>query len=200
LTALRPTWAGYAVGRPGPDLGTWEPVSGFEPLTCRLQEVRPSAPRALPAPIAQPGARMALPALGSSGWPFHDAFHATIPVESAWEVTPRVPTRRFRPGFLPSAGLAGRVLHSCAGPLVAVGVHDGRGIRGGGESPAHTRCCVPPWPTTPMRRSSWCSTWPTWPPAPYSRRGYDVAKVPRVLDSWMDEAVHGVQCPPGQTT
>ena len=28
--------------------------------------------------------------------------------------------------------------------------------------------------------------------------GYDVAKVLRVLDSWMDEAVHGVQCPPGQ--
>ena len=27
--------------------------------------------------------------------------------------------------------------------------------------------------------------------------GYGVAKVLRVLDSWMDEAVHGVQCPPG---
>ena len=29
--------------------------------------------------------------------------------------------------------------------------------------------------------------------------GYDVAKVLRVLDSWMDEAVHGVQRPPGRT-
>jgi hypothetical protein len=29
--------------------------------------------------------------------------------------------------------------------------------------------------------------------------GYDVAKVLRVLDSWMDEAVHGVQHPPGRT-
>jgi hypothetical protein len=29
--------------------------------------------------------------------------------------------------------------------------------------------------------------------------GYDIAKVLRVLDSWMDEAVHGVQCPPGRT-
>jgi hypothetical protein len=29
--------------------------------------------------------------------------------------------------------------------------------------------------------------------------GYDVAKVLRVLDSWMDEAVHGVQYPPGRT-
>ena len=28
--------------------------------------------------------------------------------------------------------------------------------------------------------------------------GYDVAKVLRVLDSWMDEAVQGVQCPPGR--
>jgi hypothetical protein len=30
--------------------------------------------------------------------------------------------------------------------------------------------------------------------------GYDAAKVLRVLDSWMDEAVHGVQCSPGRTT
>lgn len=29
--------------------------------------------------------------------------------------------------------------------------------------------------------------------------GYDIAKVLQVLDSWMDEAVHGVQCPPGRT-
>src|SRR5215467_12580030 len=54
-----------------------EPVSGFEPLTCRLQEVWPSAPCALPAQIVQPGARMALSTLGFSGWPFHATFHAT---------------------------------------------------------------------------------------------------------------------------
>ena len=29
--------------------------------------------------------------------------------------------------------------------------------------------------------------------------GYDVAKVLRVLDAWIDEAVHGVQFPPGRT-
>ena len=29
--------------------------------------------------------------------------------------------------------------------------------------------------------------------------GYDITKVLRVLDSWMDEAVHGVHCPPGRT-
>ena len=29
--------------------------------------------------------------------------------------------------------------------------------------------------------------------------GYDVAKVLQILDSWMDEAVHGVQSPSGRT-
>jgi hypothetical protein len=32
----------------------WEPVSGIEPLTCRLQEVRPRAPFELAAQMAQP--------------------------------------------------------------------------------------------------------------------------------------------------
>jgi hypothetical protein len=35
------------------NLLTWEPVSGFEPLTCRLQEVRPYALSVLTAAMAQ---------------------------------------------------------------------------------------------------------------------------------------------------
>jgi hypothetical protein len=35
LAALWPSWAYMLL--PGPGL-TWEPVSGFEPLTCRLQD------------------------------------------------------------------------------------------------------------------------------------------------------------------
>ena len=55
---------------------TWEPVSGIEPLTCRLQEVRPHAPYALAAPMAHVTASTALTALGLSGSPFHEPFHA----------------------------------------------------------------------------------------------------------------------------
>jgi len=54
----------------------WEPVSGFEPLTCRLQEVRPHAPHALAAPMARAIALTALAALGLSRAPFHETFHA----------------------------------------------------------------------------------------------------------------------------
>ena len=56
--------------------GTLEPVSGFEPLACRLQEVRPPAPYALAAPTAHVIALRALAALGLSGAPFHEPFHA----------------------------------------------------------------------------------------------------------------------------
>jgi hypothetical protein len=45
---------------------------------------------------------MALYTLEFSGWPFH----ATSPARSAREVTSRVPTRQFRPGFWLSAGIA----------------------------------------------------------------------------------------------
>ena len=55
---------------------TWEPVSGFEPLTCRLQEVRPRAPSTLAAAMARVIALMALAALGLSGATFHEPFHA----------------------------------------------------------------------------------------------------------------------------
>jgi hypothetical protein len=55
---------------------TWEPVSGFEPLTCRLQVVRPRAPNALAATMARATALMALVALGLSDASFHETFHA----------------------------------------------------------------------------------------------------------------------------
>jgi hypothetical protein len=42
---------------------TWEPVSGIEPLTCRLQEGWPHAARALAALMARLTALMALAAL-----------------------------------------------------------------------------------------------------------------------------------------
>ena len=53
-----------------------EPVSGFEPLTCRLQEVRPGAQRALAAPMAHVIALTAPAVLGLSSAPFHEPFHA----------------------------------------------------------------------------------------------------------------------------
>src|SRR5271155_1473975 len=53
----------------------WEPVSGFEPLTCRLQEVRPSARHALAAQITRIIALTALTTLGLSGTPVHEPVH-----------------------------------------------------------------------------------------------------------------------------
>jgi hypothetical protein len=55
---------------------TWEPVSGFEPLTCRLQEVRSQAAHALAAPMAQAIALTAPAALGLSSASSHEPFHA----------------------------------------------------------------------------------------------------------------------------
>lgn len=54
----------------------WEPVSGIEPLTCRLQEARPRAPYALAATMARLIALIALAALGFSDATFHEPFHA----------------------------------------------------------------------------------------------------------------------------
>ena len=59
---------------------TWEPVSGFEPLTCRLQEVRPRTPGALAAPMTRVIALMALTALGLSGAPVHEPVHSRGPM------------------------------------------------------------------------------------------------------------------------
>jgi hypothetical protein len=61
---------------------TWEPVSGIEPLTCRLQEARPCATRALAAQAARVIALMALAALGLSGEPVHEPVHARGPAPS----------------------------------------------------------------------------------------------------------------------
>jgi len=51
-------------------------VSGIEPLTCRLQEVRPRAPSALAALTAHVIALIALAALGLPRAPFHETFYA----------------------------------------------------------------------------------------------------------------------------
>jgi hypothetical protein len=53
-----------------------EPVSGFEPLTCRLQELRPHAPYALAAPMTHVIALTALAALGLSRASSHEPSHA----------------------------------------------------------------------------------------------------------------------------
>ena len=53
----------------------WEPVSGFEPLASRLQEVRPHAPRALAAPVPRVMALTAIAALELSCASFHEPFH-----------------------------------------------------------------------------------------------------------------------------
>ena len=81
---------GYSFHRPGPrsterkkithlTCRFTEPVSGIEPLTCRLQEVWPCARCALPARMTRVIALTALAALGSSGAPFHEPFHAEGP-------------------------------------------------------------------------------------------------------------------------
>jgi hypothetical protein len=57
-------------------LAAREPVSGIEPLTCRLQESRPRALYALAAPMTHVIALTALTALGLSRAPFHEPFHA----------------------------------------------------------------------------------------------------------------------------
>ena len=106
-------------------------------------------------------------------------------------------------------------LDSCAGPQAVVGVHHGRGIRGRGESTAHTRLRVLRAAVAQdadaavllvdQARKAGNLDLLVFNVAHVAARamlgaeGYDVAKVLRVLDSWMDEAVHGVQCPPGRT-
>jgi hypothetical protein len=82
--------------------------SGHDRRTCGCagQEAWSPATRALPAQIAQPGARMALSTLEFSGSPFHATFHGRSPAGSAWEVDSRVSTRQSRPGSLLSAGIA----------------------------------------------------------------------------------------------
>ena len=54
---------------------TWEPVSGFEPLACRLQELRPRAPCTLAAQMARAIALIARAALGLTEAPVHEPVH-----------------------------------------------------------------------------------------------------------------------------
>jgi hypothetical protein len=53
-----------------------EPVSGIEPLTCRLQEACSQALGPLPAPMPQQRATAALKTTRFPGDSFHDPFHA----------------------------------------------------------------------------------------------------------------------------
>ena len=53
-----------------------EPVSGFEPLTCRLHEACSQALGPLAAPMPHESATIAPRTLGLSAPPFHDPFHA----------------------------------------------------------------------------------------------------------------------------
>jgi hypothetical protein len=57
-------------------------VSGFEPLTCRLQEACSRAVWPLPAPMPHESATTAPRALGLSAPPFHDPFHACLPAQA----------------------------------------------------------------------------------------------------------------------
>ncbi len=73
-----------------------EPVSGFEPLACRLQEARPSARSARPARIPQAGAAMALISPGSIRKPVHEPVHGLTwrPPDANYRASPysaRVP-------------------------------------------------------------------------------------------------------------
>jgi hypothetical protein len=73
-SVIRSTWP--VSEKAIPLLTWWEPVSGFEPLTCRLQEAWPNATCALPAQMTRVIARIAPVALGLSGRTFHEPFHA----------------------------------------------------------------------------------------------------------------------------
>jgi hypothetical protein len=55
---------------------TWEPVSGFEPLTCRLQVGRSPAMSALPAPMSKACALEGPDCPECSECSFHDSFHS----------------------------------------------------------------------------------------------------------------------------
>src|SRR5208282_1387414 len=75
VSVMQPTLVDPGASRAKPRL-TWEPVSGIEPLTCRLQEVRRGAPCALAATMARASALIALVALGLSDASSHEPFHA----------------------------------------------------------------------------------------------------------------------------
>jgi hypothetical protein len=63
-------------------MGPGEPVSGFEPPTVRLQEIRPPTRWALAAQIARIIAVTALTPLGLSDAPVHEPVHVARQAES----------------------------------------------------------------------------------------------------------------------
>ena len=65
-------------------------MSGIEPLTCRLQEARLTAPPALPALTQQRREQNALNALAVAGPSFHDPFHANSELAARAGVTQSV--------------------------------------------------------------------------------------------------------------
>ena len=63
---------------------------GSESITCRLQEVWPSARSARPAPIPQTGAAMALISPGSTSKPVHEPVHGSLrrPLDANYRALP----------------------------------------------------------------------------------------------------------------
>ena len=63
---------------------------GSESITCRLQEVWPSARSARPAPIPQTGAAMALISPGSTSKPVHEPVHGSVrrPLDANYRALP----------------------------------------------------------------------------------------------------------------
>ena len=78
MSAVRTERTAHLVpsGRVSARQGDLEPVSGFEPLTVRLQEACSIALGPLPAPMPHESATTAHKTLGFSAAPFHDPFHA----------------------------------------------------------------------------------------------------------------------------
>ena len=89
-------------------LSSWEPPIGIEPMTYALRGTRSLTGHALAAALAWIIALTALAALGLSGMPFHEPFHA----RGFYPATVRKPHRRYSFGLVlgrpcqqfPSAG------------------------------------------------------------------------------------------------
>jgi hypothetical protein len=123
-----------AARNPGQPGLTWEPVSGIEPLTCRLQEPGLTAPGALPALTLQNATQNALNALAITAAPFHEPFHGrfggsvTLRARGGQGLRPAALLRRPRCGFRPrqafSRGAAPRGAQRQARLATTTGVAD----------------------------------------------------------------------------
>jgi hypothetical protein len=119
-------------------------VSGFEPLTCRLQEVRPRAPSALAAAMARAIALTAHAALGLSDAPFHESFHADgrqCPMVLT-ECSDQNPPQRRRNLTWSTTGQSNRSLHCRIGPHLD---------QGGSAALRRARTGLRPWGADPAR-------------------------------------------------